>query len=76
MSLTNVTAAEFPLVTVVDTYLDDFEADTFTGSGLSDRVTGDSGDTVNTGGGNDRINARRRAIRLSTSTNAEKPIAP
>jgi len=62
VSLTNVTAAEFPLVTVVDTYLDDFEADTFTGSGLSDRVTGDSGDTVNTGGGNDRIDGARTAV--------------
>ncbi len=62
VSLTSVTAAEFPLLTVTNTYLDDFAADTFTGSALSDHVTGDSDDTVNAGGGDDRIDGAKTAV--------------
>ncbi|GHE15094.1 hypothetical protein GCM10011376_01680 [Nocardioides flavus (ex Wang et al. 2016)] len=57
-----VTAADFPLLEVVDAYLDDSFADTYSGSPLSDRVTGGSGDTVNTAGGDDRIDGARTAV--------------
>jgi Ca2+-binding RTX toxin-like protein len=62
VSLSTMTPADFPLLTVADTFLDDSEADTFTGSAQSDRVTGDSDDTVNTGAGDDRIDGAKTAV--------------